>query len=31
MKMRTRNDVFLKYFDRTNNRKEIKLKTPREL
>jgi hypothetical protein len=31
MKMRTNDLAFLKFFDRSTDRKEIKLKTPREL
>jgi inositol hexakisphosphate/diphosphoinositol-pentakisphosphate kinase len=31
MKMRTTDQAFLKFFAKSNNRKEIKLKNPREL
>ena len=31
MKMRTKDAVFLKYFERLKSIKEVKLKTPREL
>ncbi len=31
MKMRTRNELLLKFFHKKNPKKEIKLKTPREL